>query len=88
MQEAEIYKKAIEKWGVRSQVEMAIEECAELIVVIRHAQRDRATAGDIAQEVADVEIMCGQLREIIGDDVVAQCKKEKLNWLESRIKTL
>jgi NTP pyrophosphatase (non-canonical NTP hydrolase) len=88
MQEAEIYKKAIEKWGVRSQVEMAIEECAELIVVIRQTQRDRATARDIAQEVADVEIMCGQLRKIIGDDVVAQCKKEKLNRLESRIKTL
>ena len=85
MNETELYKKAIERWGIESQVGMVIEECSELITTICHAQRDRATIIDIAQEVADVEIMCGQLREIIGNDIVTQCKKEKLIRLEQRI---
>ena len=85
MNETELYKKAIERWGIESQVGIVIEECSELITAICHAQRDRATVIDIAQEVADVEIMCGQLREIIGNDIVTQCKKEKLIRLEQRI---
>lgn len=85
MNEIELYKNAVNLWGIESQVTMVIEECSELITVLCHAQRDRATVIDIAQEVADVEIMCGQLREIIGDDIVTKCKKEKLIRLEQRI---
>ena len=85
MNEAELYKRVVDLWGVKSQVGVAIEECAELIVAISHANRDRATITDIAQEVADVEIMCGQLRYILGDHVVARCKKEKLIRLKQRI---
>lgn len=76
--EIELYKKVVNSLGNKSQLGMAIEECAELIVAIRHYSRGRATIKDVAQEVADVEIMCGQLREMIGTDIVTQCKEEKL----------
>lgn len=83
--ENQLYLEAILKWGIYSQTNMAIEECAELIVAIRHSSRNKATVLDVAQEVADVEIMCGQLREIIGNEIVAQCKKEKLIRLKKRL---
>lgn len=83
--EKELYKKAMLIYGTGPQVEMAIEECSELITVLCHARRGRKIAKGIAYEIADVEIMCGQLREIIGDDIVSQCKEEKLLRLEQRI---
>ena len=82
--EIELYRKAVIKWGIYSQTNMAIEECAELIVAIRHSSRNKATMLEVATEIADVEIMCGQLREIIGDEIVTQCKKEKLIRLNKK----
>ena len=84
--EIQLYREAVVKWGIYSQTNMAIEECAELIVAIRHSSRNKATMLDIATEVAGVEIMCGQLREIVGNEIVTQCKKEKLIRLRQRLK--
>ena len=83
--EQEIYKKAIEFWGIRFQADMMIEECAELIKAICAVYRGRGTEFDIAEEVADVEIMCGQMRYVLGDDIVDQFKTEKLVRLKQRI---
>jgi len=35
MLKSELYKKTIDKWGVGAQVEMAVEECSELIKAIQ-----------------------------------------------------
>ena len=37
-----IYKMAVDKWGVGSQLDMLVEECSELITAINHAKRARA----------------------------------------------
>jgi len=39
MKKEDLYKAAIEKWGVVSQVEMAVEECSELIQAIQKVKR-------------------------------------------------
>ena len=85
MNKTELYKRAIALWGVVSQVNMAIEECSELIMAICHSRRDRATLIDVAEEIADVEIMCGQLRLIIREETVSRCKAEKLIRIERRV---
>jgi len=77
MEEKEIYRKAIQK-------AMAVEECAELIQAICHTGRNR-TKYSIAEETADVEIMCGQLREIVGDNIVQGWKAKKLSRLKGLI---
>ena len=82
----ELYKKVVEHFGIISQTDMAIEECAELIVAIRHGFRNKATKNNIASEIADVEIMCGQLRYIIGNDIVDQYKQEKIIRLKKLLK--
>ena len=81
MTENELYRKAIERWGIDGQIKQTIEECSELITVLCHKDRGRADWAQVAREVADVEIMCSQLREIIGQEIVDQCKAEQLERL-------
>ena len=85
MKEKEMYQKAIELWGIEAQIRQAIEECAEMITALCHKNRGKADWEAVAKEVADVEIMCSQLREIIGSEIIDQCKKEQLVRLEQEI---
>lgn len=80
-----IYADAVAKWGVRSQVEMAVEELAECILALRHRVRDRVNDDKVAEEVADVEIMMAQMRHIFGDAPVDAWKTKKLARLRRRI---
>ena len=60
------------------------EECAELIVALSHfdefGKAERwATSTDIFKEIADVEIMCEQLKVVLhGFDAVEKYKAEKI----------
>ena len=66
-------------YGAENQMDQAIEECAELIVAIRHYRRGRASISAIAEEIADVEIMMTQLRLIFNaDSMVEGFKGEKI----------
>ncbi len=85
MTENEIYKKAVELWGVESQIKQAVEECAELITALCHKDRGKTDWRGVAKEVADVEIMCCQLREIIGDKIVDRFKMEQLEKLKEEL---
>ena len=80
----EIYKAAINHFGWTSQTDMAVEECAELILALQHFVRGKASIEDVVNEIADVEIMCGQLRLLfLGVD---EAKKKKLKRLEELLK--
>lgn len=85
MTEYEILNAAIEKYGEKEQEEVAIEELSELIQAICHKHRGREH--NIAEEIADVEIMLEQLK-IINEcfDEVARIRAEKELRLEGRIK--
>ena len=78
---------AIEEYGVDAQMEIAIEECAELMVAICHRRRGRAGSdAELAGEIADVGIMLEQLTLIagVGPDV-ARIRGEKLERLRARL---
>ena len=78
-----IYQQALTKWGYSAQLLMAIEECSELIKAICSSFRGRNT--NVAEEIADVEIMCKQLRVMYGSDAVDKEKKKKLARLKRRL---
>lgn len=84
MSDIEIMKAAIECFGEQAQEKVAMEECAELIQAIIHKHRGREH--NIAEEIADVEIMLEQLK-IINDCVeeVADIRKGKIERLFNRI---
>ena len=79
MTEQEIYRKALEKRGLRAQCEMAIEECGELIVEISHMYRGQKC--NVFEEIADVQIMMEQLSVAFGKQLVEKIKSQKLERL-------
>ena len=77
-----MFSRVIKQWGHQAQMVQAMEECGELVTVLSHYLRGRADDSALADEIADVEIMCRQLREIIGSDIVEQHKNAKLIRLQ------
>ena len=86
MHEMSIYQGAIAKWGEDAQMKMVLEEMSELQKEICKLWRGKDNRDAIAEEVADVEIMLGQLQvmlEIFED--VDKYKREKLLRLQRRL---
>lgn len=87
MTEKQIYKQAIEKWGTDAQILMVFEEMSELQKELCKNWRGKNNAEQIAEEVADVEIVLAQLKMIYGiSGTVRQFRDEKLVRLEQRLK--
>ena len=61
-----IYKEAIKKWGYPLQLNMLMEECAELIQatskVLRKGNKLNSVWKNLVEEMADVEIMIEQIK--------------------------
>ena len=55
-------KECIKKFGLDLQVDMVIEEMAELIVAINHHKRNKCGLNDVIEEMADVDITLNQLK--------------------------
>lgn len=86
MNEKEIYRQAIEKWGAESQIYMLFEEMSELQKEICKNKRGKANFHRIAEEIADVEIMIGQMKLLFSiKDAVENFKKYKLERLKDRL---
>ena len=84
MTEFEILTTAIRTYGEREQECQAIEECAELIQAINHKHRGREH--NIAEEIADVEIMLEQLKIINNcTDEVKAMREIKVARLYQRV---
>lgn len=85
MEKTEILKMAITANGATRQEIVAIEECSELIQAITHKHRGRKH--NLAEEIADVEIMLEQLK-IINDcsEEVEQVKRYKIERLLHRLR--
>lgn len=81
---ARVFEVAIKTYGERAQEEVAMEECAELIQAIAHKHRGRKD--NIAEEIADVEIMLEQLKMINNCiSEVAEIKAQKIERLYDRV---
>jgi NTP pyrophosphatase (non-canonical NTP hydrolase) len=63
-----LYARCVSAWGIRAQVDMAQEECAELIVALNHERRHRVPSEKVLEEIADVMFMCDELMYIYGFD--------------------
>lgn len=80
-----ILKAAIEWYGLGSQVDMTIEEMAELTQALCKFKRDCGgkVLGNILEEMADVQIMLDQMRLIYGQ--TAEIETAKLARLQRRV---
>ena len=72
-----ILRKVIKKFGPRQQMIIAMEECAELTKEISKYLRGKPNPAALAEEIADVEIMCDQLKLIADNFYMVSAAKEK-----------
>ena len=80
-----ICKDALEAFGLDKQIDMCIEECAELQNALMKFRRGRATFEDVRTEIADVQIMCDQMSIAFGEKQTLVEKFRKLERLSLRI---
>jgi len=89
----ETLRDVIKKWGKKHQTERVIEELAELIVALTKLDRTDNLASkstkvfNVANEVADVEIMLKQIRLMYPEvnRLVPSIHAEKIKRLEGKI---
>jgi NTP pyrophosphatase (non-canonical NTP hydrolase) len=93
----ETLKKAIEKFGAISQMDMAIEELAELIQAINKVKRSGAVKGNkiiqndfidyerLMFEIADVKIMLDQILIMADCQNIDDYVDAKINRLENKL---
>lgn len=77
----EVYRATLQKWGAEAQYDQAVEECAELITVLKHFRRGKVGEAEVVSELADVILMAGQLAYMFGEEKVEQAVEEKLGKL-------
>ena len=90
--EALICKAAASLLGEEALLRMAIEDCSELTVKIsrllrRQYRPELISKANLAEEVADVQIMMEQLCEIVGPERVIKWKQYNLDRLRTGLKT-
>jgi NTP pyrophosphatase (non-canonical NTP hydrolase) len=89
--EPSIFQRAIDAWGIPFQIDQCTEECAELIVALRHeARNDRVDMSlentkAVISELADVAIMLEQMKLIYGEEAFQAEYERKLARLESKL---
>ena len=84
--EWEILSAAVATWGQDAQAKMLLEEMAELQKEICKAWRGKDNTVEIAEEVADVEVMLAQIKMIFGIDTsVGVYRDAKIERLRQRL---
>ncbi len=58
----------LDAWGERDQIDMLQEEMSELGVAAAHWKRGRSAYDNFIEEIADVELMCKQMRILIDNN--------------------
>lgn len=81
-EEKEILHKSINKFGANQQIIKTMEELGELSTALARYFTKGEDYQNIYEEIADVEIMLGQLRLIFDSYVIDHQKEMKLNRLK------
>ena len=77
---------ALNAWPVEDQIMMVYEEMAELQKALCKNYRGKDNEDNIAEEIADVEIVLAQLKIIYNcEDRVEQYHEKKLNLIKKRL---
>ena len=84
--EIKLMQAALDQWGLNAQIGQAVEECAELIVILQkyvNRPQQQTTHDSIIDEIADVEMMLAQIRLALSIDDTALRKR-----IETKFKKL
>ncbi len=86
MSDKEIFEAALKTWGAIPQTLMVFEEMAELQKELCKHERGKNNVEQIAQEIADVQIMLDQMILLHNcEDAVKTYRKSKIDRLKTRL---
>ena len=87
MNNRDVYINAINAYGTEEQIRMIYEEMCELGVALSKYHRDPGmkTVRDVQEEIADVQIMLEQAKEMFGRAEVEWFLQEKTERLRKRV---
>lgn len=84
--EKDIFRSAIDTYGEVMQINVAFEEMSELQKELCKHLRGSGSQENIAEEIADVEIMMEQMKMIFNcETAVLQVREKKVKRLKERI---
>lgn len=82
----DVYEHALDRWGVKAQLQMCIEEMSELTKELCKNFRGAENRDEIAEEIADVTIVLEQARLIFGiNDQVCKQMDSKVRRLAEKL---
>lgn len=73
------------RYGKDNQIDMCIEECAELIDALCKFKRNRIGFKNVCSEIADVMIMATQMAMVFGEQKVTEIIAMKLDRQKKRM---
>jgi hypothetical protein len=85
-----ILERAVKTWGVQIQLVIALEEFAELSKEVAKTLRKKKLSENLADEIADAEIMLTQLRIVaheMGDGALETLVEERKAFKIERLRT-
>lgn len=82
-----VSKQAINQFGEENQIQIAIEECSELIQALCHFQRKRKTKSQVCEEIADVYLSLESLKHIFMREDIDRHFEKKLDRLKNEVYT-
>ncbi len=86
MCDSEIFKAALDKWGADAQTVMVFEEMSELQKELCKHARGKENTEQIAEEIADVQIMLEQMMILHScGDAVKAYRRSKTERLKIRV---
>lgn len=81
----ELYKRALNDWGIGPQVMMVMEETGEMLNAIGKYDRGRVNKDEVITELADVCIIMEQMAAFFGWEEFKKEKERKLERLRERL---
>ena len=89
MKKDEIYSEAVDLWGPDIQIDICIEECAELIKALckfkRYGMDINYNSDEVIEEIVDVQIMINQMKFAFGEARYYELKGDKIMELLQRM---
>lgn len=86
----DVFGQAIDKWGRQAQIDMMIEECAELILALHkltkrkcHPHSVPEKLSNVCEELADVQIMINQMKALFGNEEIDTWYNVKMERLQN-----
>ncbi len=87
LDEISLGKKAVEFYGSDYQIDICIEECAELIQALCHYKRKRSNKEEVCEEIADIYVALLSARQIFPEETIDDLFEKKSERLLRRIQS-